>query len=66
MLLKRTSSGKQTERRFRDALHVAIGLLGRLIPDTEVVVRATNLIDEDMQEELPEELRDPFAILDRD
>ena len=66
MLLKRTSSGKQTERRFRDALHVAIGLLGRLIPDTEVVVRATNLIDEGMQEELPEELRDPFAILDRD
>jgi len=66
MLLKRTSSGKQTERRFRDALHVAIGLLGRLFPDTEAMVIATNLNDEDMQEELPEELRDPFAILDRD
>ena len=66
MLLKRTSSGKQTERRFRDALHVAIGLLGRLIPDTEVVVRATNLNVEGMQEKLPEELRDPFVILDRD
>ena len=66
MLLKRTSSSKRTERRFRDALHVAIGLLGRLFPDTEAVVRATNLNDEGMQEELPEELRDPLAILDRD
>ncbi len=66
MLLKRTRWGKQTERRFRDALHVAIGLLGRLFPDTEAMVRATNLNDEGMQEELPEELRDPFAILDRD
>ena len=66
MLLKRKSSRKQTERRFRDALHVAIGLFGRLLPDTEAVVRATNLNDEGMQEELPEELRDPFAILDCD
>ena len=66
MLLKRTSSSKQTKRRFRDALHVAIGLLGGLFPETEAMVIATNLNDEDMQEELPEELRDPFAILDRD
>ena len=66
MLLKLTRSGKQTERRFRDALHVAMGLLGRLFPDTEAVVRATSLNDEGMQDELPEELRDPFVILDRD
>lgn len=66
MLLKRKSLDKQIERRFRDALHVAIGLLGRLLPDTEEVVRATNLNVEGMQEELPEELRDPFVILDRD
>jgi len=66
MLLKLGSSREKTERRFRDALHVAIGLFGRLLPDTEAVVKATNLKEESTLEELPEELRGPLAIFDRD
>jgi len=67
MLLKLTTNSREKyERRFQHALHVAIGLVGRLIPDTEAVVIATRLNDESTLEELPEALRDPLAILDRD
>lgn len=48
-------------------MHVAAGLLGWLVPDTDVMVKATALEeDEDVYRELPIELQDPFAVLDRD
>ena len=42
MILKRNDSREQTERHFQRAMHVATGLLGWLIPDTEARVRATS------------------------
>ena len=66
MLLKLTNSREKYDRRFQYALHVAIALCGRLMPDSEAIVKATSLKDESMPEELPEGLRDPLAILDRD
>ena len=66
MLLKRIDPRVLTERSFQGALHVAIGLLGWLAPNTESVVKATTLEDEDQELELPFELRDPFAVLDLD
>ena len=65
-ILKRTDSHKPTDRRFQGALHSAAGLLGWLIPDTDAVVKATSLEDKDFHGELPDELQDPFAVLDRD
>jgi hypothetical protein len=64
-ILKRTDSHEPTDRRFQGALHVAAGLLGWLVPDTDAAVKATSLDDEDVHGELPDELKDPFAILDR-
>ena len=66
MILKRTTSQYQSERYLQQALHVATGLLGWLIPDTRALVRATSFKEEDVHGELPAELRDPFAVLDRD
>ena len=64
-ILKPTAH-EPTGRRFQSALHVAVGLLGWLIPDTGEVVKATRLEDEDFHGELPDELQDPLAILNRD
>ena len=66
MLLNRNNSGKKSEHRFRAALHVAFGLLGRLLPDSEAMVKASSHSGEATSEELPEELRDPSAVFDRD
>lgn len=65
MILKRTDSTEQTERRFQRAVHVAAGLLSWLLPDSDAVVEATRLEDQDIQGELPDELQDPFAVFDR-
>lgn len=64
--LKRADSHESTDRRFHGALHVAVGLLGWLIPDKDAVVKATSLEDDDFHGELPDELKDPLAVLDRD
>lgn len=66
MILKRTDLCEQTDRRFHGSLHVAVGLLGWLIPDNHAVVEAKSVEDEDIHPELPDELRDPFAVLDHD
>ncbi len=66
MLLKHINPRVLAERSFQGALHAAINLLGWLIPDTETVVKATSVEDGDLQPELPVELRDPFAVLDRE
>jgi hypothetical protein len=66
MILKRTDSRERTERRFQGALHVVAGLLGWVIPDTDAAVKAASLDDEDFSGELPDELQDPLAVLDRD
>ena len=66
MILKRTESCEQSERRFQAALHVALSLLGWVLPDTGGVVEATDSDDKHNHEQLPDELRDPLAILDRD
>jgi len=66
MIFKRIDSREQTERRFQGALHVAMGLLGWLLPDTSAVIKATSLEDEHIHGELPAELRDPLDVLDRD
>ena len=64
--LNRVASNEETQRRFRDALHVASGLLKWVLPDSEETVRATGHVDEEMHVQLPEGLRDPLAILDGD
>ena len=66
MLLKRIDPRVLTERSFQGALHVAIGLLDWLVPDSDSVVKATSMEDDDQDLELPAQLRDPFAVLDRD
>ena len=66
MLWKRVDPNVETERRIQGAIHVAMGMLGWLIPDNETAVRATSLESEDISAELPDELKDPFAALDRD
>jgi hypothetical protein len=66
MILKLTNSHHQSGRYLQRALHVATGLLGWQIPDTAAVVKAASLQDEDVHRQLPKELQDPFAVLDRD
>lgn len=66
MLWKRIDPNAETERHMQGAIHVAMGMLGWLIPDTETVVKATSLESEDISAELPDDLKDPFAALDRD
>lgn len=66
MILKLSNLRNQSERRLQRALHVASSLLGWRVPDTVAEVRATSLENEDIDSPLPEELQDPFAVLDRD
>ncbi len=64
MLWKRIDVHEQTEYRFRDALHVALGVIGWLVPDSETTARITD-VEETKEEELPEELKNPYAALER-
>jgi hypothetical protein len=66
MLWKRLNPRAETEFSFQGAMHVAMGMLGWLLPDTHTVVKATSPQDEEISAELPDELKDPFAVLDRD
>ncbi len=66
MLWRRLRSKAESQYRLQDAMHVAMGVLGWLLPDTETVVKATSTEDEDLTAKLPDELKDPFVILDRD
>ena len=66
MLWKRQDLREQTEYSFQGALHVAMGMLGWLLPNTESAVKAASLEDTALQGELPDELRDPLAVFERD
>ena len=66
MLMKRIISREKIDQRFRGALHVAIGLLDWLLPENETEVGLTSNSDENPNGKFPEELKDPFAALDRD
>ena len=66
MILKRIDLFEETERRFRGAMHVAIGLLGWLLPDSKDVADAEDSKEEIDYEDLPTELQDPLAVLDRE
>ena len=56
---------QRTERRFRRALHAAMRSLGWILPATEAEVKATSQEDVAEALELPNELRNPFAALER-
>ena len=66
MLWKRLDPNAETEYRVQGAIHVAMCMLGWLIPDSEPAVKATSLENVDISAELPDDLKDPFAALDRD
>ena len=66
MILKLDDALERTERRFLGALHAALGQLGWRVPDTDSALEAEGSDDVMAYEELPDELRDPFAALDRD
>lgn len=64
MILKQPDN--HSERYLQRALHAATGLLRWIVPDSAAVAHATRLEDQDVQSELPDELKDPFAVFDRD
>lgn len=66
MLWKRLDPNVENERHIQGAIHVAMGMLGWLIPDNETAVKATSLESGDISAELPDDLKDPFEALDRD
>ena len=66
MLWKRIDPREKAEHRFKGALHVAVGMLGWLLPDTDAVENGARLEDEDVNGELSEDLRYPLAVLDGD
>ena len=66
IFFKRIASSEETQRRFQGAIRVAMGLLDWLLPETEEVVNAKSQEDAEMHVQLPDELRDPLAVLDRD
>lgn len=64
MILKQPDN--HPERYLQRALHVTTGLLRWIVPDSAAVAHATPLLEQDVHGELPEELRDPFAVFNRD
>ena len=65
MFLPRHNLPNEAKGRFQSALHTAARLLGWILPETEAEVKAVDQHDRSVRPELPNELRDPLAALDR-